>query len=74
MKIWENKREREIVFCGKWKIGGAILEVRCDICDSNLIRFDKYDANFCPICNEWLDPNCSYCNNRPDTPFHEFYR
>lgn len=79
MKIWENKRKGEVVLCGKWKINGFILEVKCEVCNYNLIYFDKYDAEFCPNCNEWLaancnDPNCSFCNKRPDTPFHEFYK
>lgn len=38
------------------------------------IKYDwRYDVNFCPECDEWiekncLDPNCSYCNNRPLKP------
>ncbi|OPZ85223.1 MAG: hypothetical protein BWY74_03982 [Firmicutes bacterium ADurb.Bin419] len=79
MKIWENKRRREVVLCGKWRIGGILLKEKCEVCDYPIVYFDKYDAEFCPNCNVWLakncgDPNCSYCSKRPDTPFEEFYK
>lgn len=36
-------------------------------------------TKFCPICNEWsgqscVDVSCPFCGNRPETPFHEFYK
>lgn len=36
-------------------------------------RSDEYDAYYCLICNEWIEPKCSdadcaYCAKRPATP------
>lgn len=36
-------------------------------------RDHKYDALYCSLCNEWLEPKCTdekcyYCVNRPDRP------
>jgi len=79
MKIWEIRKKREVILCGKWRIGGIILKEKCEICNYPLVCFDKYDCNFCPNCNEWKghnceDADCHFCSKRPKTPFHEFYR
>ncbi|HEX9060390.1 MAG TPA: hypothetical protein VF941_09440 [Clostridia bacterium] len=79
MKVWGNKNNGEVVLSGKWKFGGRLLDEKCEVCGYTIVYFDKYDAEFCPNCNEWLasncgDPNCSYCSKRPGTPFEEFYK
>jgi len=35
--------------------------------------FEKYDAHYSPLRNEWLDspcddPECHYCQGRPERP------
>ena len=47
----------------------------CD-CNSKKKFSDQYDAYYCASCNEWMeskcdDPECEYCNNRPDKPVNE---
>lgn len=79
MKLWESRKNREVILCGKWRIGGVILKEKCEICNCSLVYFDKYDCDFCPNCNEWAghkcgDVNCLFCSKRPETPFHEFYK
>ncbi len=79
MKISVNRKDRHITVNDKWIIGGVFLDERCPECDEKLIFFDKYDANCCIHCNEWITPNCGekdckYCNERPKTPLEEFYK
>lgn len=79
MKIREDKKRGIVILCGKWRIGGQIMEKICEVCGYPIVYFDKYDSEFCPNCNEWLtsgcdDPECCYCAKRPTTPFEEFYR
>jgi len=55
------------------KIMGWILDEFCDVCKSKLVYYEKYDAKFCPQCNEWKeigcgDINCEYCRQRPPKP------
>ena len=50
------------------------LSTACPQCEqSHLFQYYRFDADFCPVCNEWFspacsDPKCPYCANRPDTP------
>lgn len=45
-------------------------------CGAASIRSEKYDAYYCPICNEWLESKCGdlagdpciYCKDRPEKP------
>jgi uncharacterized Zn finger protein (UPF0148 family) len=79
MKIWESRKKREVILCGKWRIGGIILKEKCETCKYPLVYFDKYDCNFCPNCNKWSshscgDVSCPFYGKRPETPFHEFYK
>lgn len=37
---------------------------------------ERYDADYCPKCNEWLEKQCSdsdcfYCRSRPERPTKE---
>jgi uncharacterized protein (DUF1778 family) len=46
---------------------------RHEPCDSVLIRSERWDAYYCPVCNEWLerrcdDPTCEFCAGRPERP------
>lgn len=56
------------------EVSGFIMRRACDTCKHKLqIYHDKYDAVFCPWCNEWKekacsDPKCDFCSNRPPTP------
>lgn len=47
--------------------------MKCEKCDTELELSDKYDAYYCPECNEWTeskcdDKECQFCLNRPETP------
>lgn len=71
----KNKRKRskkQYEYEKKWLHAGPYCSV-CSICGEKQIYFEKYDALCCPNCNIWTegvcsDPNCFYCNNRPETP------
>jgi hypothetical protein len=52
---------------------GWILEGSCPACAARIVYHDKYDAAFCPQCNQWLesrcgDARCAYCARRPERP------
>ena len=57
------------------KLGGM-----CPICgQTDLYLYNRYDADFCYSCNEWIspscnDPKCPYCSERPDTPAEALFR
>lgn len=45
----------------------------CSKCNSEIQYSNKYDAYYCELCNEWLepkceDPECEFCNTRPNKP------
>lgn len=72
MKIYENRNKRRVGINGM-KIGGCILKQICSVCRKNLVYYDKFDADFCPSCNEWKqekcsDMNCHHCSTRPTKP------
>ena len=74
MKIIKQKRERALVFIDGVKIEGQIVEdKRCESCNQVIIHHYRYDAYFCPECNQWLERQCSdeycrYCKDRPEKP------
>jgi len=60
---------------GNQIITGFVRDEKCDGCSCNLIYDDKFDADFCPNCNEWRDircpdTNCETCRNRPSKPLN----
>jgi len=68
-----KKRKSKKVFYRKWKNHVLDSKSKCGDCNGKILYFYKYDAYFCPQCNEWIsikcdDPNCSYCVDRPETP------
>lgn len=73
MKIIENTEEGTITINGK-TIHGFIDDVyQCKICDGDMALYQRYDAYFCPECNEWgekacEDPDCYFCQERPEKP------
>lgn len=49
MLIWENKRKREVVLCGKWRIGGIILDEKCERCnDAKMIISQALENGWTP--------------------------
>lgn len=57
----------------KWLKAGGYAGGRCEECGEKLILLFRYDADCCPGCNRWIDPRCSdpecpFCQNRPQTP------
>jgi predicted RNA-binding Zn-ribbon protein involved in translation (DUF1610 family) len=49
------------------------IEKHCPDCNNLVSYAEKYDAYYCPTCNEWLeqkcsDPECTFCPNRPANP------
>jgi hypothetical protein len=49
------------------------IEKHCPDCNNLISYSEKYDAYFCPTCDEWLeskcsDPECIYCPQRPEKP------
>lgn len=45
----------------------------CERCISDLLYCDVHDADFCPVCDEWVssgcgDPECVYCPGRAARP------
>ena len=39
---------------------------------------EEFDACYCPLCGEWIDPicndsDCIFCINRPEKPLLEWY-
>ena len=46
---------------------------RCHRCGSRAAYDHRYDANYCPTCNRWLEygcrnDECAYCGQRPRKP------
>lgn len=71
IEIFED--ENSDVHIGGLEIFGFITDRLCDTCKSKLVYIDKYDAIFCPQCNEWTeikckDPECDNCKSRPERP------
>lgn len=66
--------ENSIVHIGKFKVFGFIIQEEvCSVCNSKKVYYDKHDAKFCPVCNIWLEKQCSdegcdYCKVRPEKP------
>ncbi|CCQ94827.1 hypothetical protein CULT_2070011 [[Clostridium] ultunense Esp] len=51
-------------------------EIKCPECGAEKGYSVRFDAYFCPQCNEWLeekcgDPYCDYCANRPNRPLNQ---
>jgi len=72
MKIIEDIDKEEVIINGI-RIEGFITDEKCLKCGNFLILYKKYDSYFCAYCNEWTegrcgDPNCFYCNDRPEKP------
>lgn len=72
VNILEDKDNNTVDIDGK-KVEGFVLDEVCDTCGSKKVYYEKYDANFCPQENKWidnncLDPQCDYCKNRPEKP------
>jgi len=76
----QGKRNRKKVY-KRWQKyaetceneGGWLLDQKCDKCGGGIMLFGEYDAELCPICNEWKakkcgDPKCRFCSDRPETP------
>ena len=66
-----KKRRKEILY-RKWKNYVLNTSFSCQECGGKILYFCKYDANFCPQCNNWTekkctDPNCEFCKDRPET-------
>ncbi|MCX6792735.1 MAG: hypothetical protein NTY12_01800 [Candidatus Falkowbacteria bacterium] len=72
-KIAEDS-DAMIVMIDDIKIEGWILNTKCD-CGAFQVYCEKYDAEFCPQENTWLnvgcgDANCEYCKVRPRKPLN----
>lgn len=68
-----KKRKAKKTFHHKWKNYVLDTKSKCADCNGKILYFCKYDADFCPQCNEWIsvhcsDSECSYCAERPATP------
>jgi Zn finger protein HypA/HybF involved in hydrogenase expression len=73
IEILENSKKGTVTINGNATIEGHVSDLACDICNSAIVYHDKYDAQFCPNCNHWLekacsDADCCYCAGRPDNP------
>lgn len=47
--------------------------MNCTTCGNRKELAERWDAYYCPSCNEWLeatcdDPECGFCRNRPENP------
>ena len=45
----------------------------CDRCVADLLYCDVHDADYCPVCDRWVengcgDPDCTYCAGRAARP------
>ena len=54
-------------------ISGHLTRRSCPLCAARLAYSDKWDAEFCPSCNAWMDsrcgdPACAQCRRRPEKP------
>ena len=62
-----------------WEKMGMFSDKMCPDCgQATLIQIYKHDAWACITCNEWHDevcddPECSYCSNRPKTPYEVYW-
>jgi predicted RNA-binding Zn-ribbon protein involved in translation (DUF1610 family) len=50
-----------------------IRKLMCKTCGQGLDYSERHDAYFCANCDEWIenkcsDPECGFCNDRPDKP------
>ena len=67
-------QDRSLVEVDGVSISGFVVpDVRCPACEAAAIYDDLFDAQFCPQCDNWLEPKCSdpgcqNCNSRPDPP------
>ena len=70
MKIIEE--DDKVIIDGE-AIEGFVADDVCSKCGTKQIYYEKYDAYFCPTCNQWLentcpDPKCDFCTKRPSKP------
>ena len=68
-----NKKRRTAFFYRKWRNYALESRAVCSECGEKLFYIYRYDTDFCPQCNKWLnegcnDPNCMFCSERPETP------
>lgn len=54
----------------------AKIPVKCVTCKAKYSYSEKYDAEYCAKCNEWIaskcgDLRCCYCPERPDKPIKD---
>ena len=74
MEIIEKDDLTAVLFIDGVKVEGQIVEdKRCKSCNQIIVHHYRYDAYFCPECNEWLenqcpDEYCRYCKDRPNKP------
>lgn len=45
----------------------------CPACGRPAFYSGRFDAMFCPACDQWLEetccaPDCAYCRQRPERP------
>lgn len=72
MRIFEDE-EKYIVYIDGFEVEGFICESFCKKCSHFQIYYERFDAYFCPQCNEWSEPKCGnpaceYCSQRPPQP------
>jgi hypothetical protein len=53
-------------------MGSGVVDV-CEVCVGQLVYCERYDADFCPVCDIWASNNgadcrCTYCADRPARP------
>ena len=67
-------QDRSLVEVDGVAISGFVVpEVLCPACGAAAIYDDVFDAQFCPQCDNWLepkcsDPSCQNCIARPERP------
>ncbi len=49
------------------------FNIRCPACDHVVCLSNRYDAEFCKVCDGWteercLDGRCEFCRERPESP------
>lgn len=67
-----EERGQKVIING-YEIMGWITVETCTKCGSNMLMNRRWDATFCPQCNEWKeknceDPDCTFCRSRPIKP------
>jgi hypothetical protein len=55
MRVKEDKA-RQVVEINGIELSGWISKKRCTKCGAALIYHQQHDEEFCPKCNEWVEP------------------